>query len=70
MKNNLTLDVHSKVWWLSITSLFLVLIQQILGLFNVTLPAEIPSQITQIINTLLALGGAVGLIYDTTGVKE
>ncbi len=66
MKNNLTLDVHSKVWWVSISSLFLVLVQQILKLFGVEVPGVLTGQISDVINTLLAFAGALGLVYDTS----
>ncbi|KRM33390.1 hypothetical protein FC83_GL002959 [Agrilactobacillus composti DSM 18527 = JCM 14202] len=54
------------MWWLSVTSLFLVLLQQILKLFGIGLSEVLTHQITDIINTLLALAGSLGLIYDTS----
>lgn len=62
----LTLDTHSKAWWVSITSLGLVLAQQVAHLFGWTIPAGTVNDVTAIINTLLTIGGAVGLIYDTS----
>ena len=63
---HLTLDVHSRVWWVYITSLFLLLIQQVLKLFGIDF---VPDAYADIINTLLAIGVACGVLYDTGGQK-
>jgi len=67
MKNKLTLDTHSRVWWISIVSLVLVLAQQIGHLFGWEITSDEVNQIMAIVNTLLAIAGSLGLIYDTSG---
>ncbi|AYE38393.1 hypothetical protein D1B17_06985 [Companilactobacillus zhachilii] len=67
MKNKLTLDTHSRVWWISIVSLVLVLAQQIGHLFGWEITNDEVNQIMAIVNTLLAIAGSLGLIYDTSG---
>ncbi|APX73103.1 phage holin family protein [Companilactobacillus allii] len=68
--NKLSIDWHSKVWWVSLISILLVLVQQVLALFNIQLPAELSGQVMDIVNSLLAVGGLVGIIYDTSKPKE
>lgn len=65
-KNKLTLDTHSKVWWVSIVSLILVLAQQVGHLFGWEITGDMVNQIMAIVNTLLAIAGSLGLIYDTS----
>jgi len=65
-KNKLTLDTHSKVWWVSIVSLVLVLAQQVGHLFGWEITSDMVNQIMAIVNTLLAIAGSLGLIYDTS----
>ena len=65
-KTNLTLDVHSKRWWLSIGALALILVQQICHVFGWELPDGTANDLTGLLNTILALAGAVGLVTDTT----
>lgn len=64
--NNLTLDTHSRVWWVSIVSLVLVLVQQIAHLFGWEIANNMVNQIMAIVNTALAIAGSLGLIYDTS----
>lgn len=66
MKNKLTLDTHSKVWWVSVVSLVLVLAQQIGHLFGWEITSDMVNQIMAIVNTLLAIAGLFGVIYDTS----
>lgn len=66
MKSKLTLDIHSKVWWVSIVSLILVLAQQIGHLLGWEITSDQINQIMAIVNTLLAIAGSLGLIYDTS----
>ncbi|MCH4008156.1 phage holin [Companilactobacillus sp.] len=65
-KGKLTLDYHSKVWWVSVVSIILVLIQQVLKIFGVDMPAGLDTEIMNVVNSLLALGGLMGIIYDTS----
>ncbi|MBL3532068.1 hypothetical protein JMJ99_11855 [Companilactobacillus zhachilii] len=46
--NNLTLDTHSRVWWVSIVSLVLVLVQQIAHLFGWEITNDMVNQIMAI----------------------
>ena len=62
---NINVNWHSKALWASLTSLFIVLIQQILALFGLSVPEGFESQIGGLINTLLTIGGLFGIIYDT-----
>lgn len=62
---NINVNWHSKALWASLTSLFIVLIQQIFVLFGLTLPEGFESQVGGLINTLLTIGGLFGIVYDT-----
>ncbi|MDK1716417.1 phage holin [Dellaglioa algida] len=62
---NINVNWHSKALWVSLTSLFIVLIQQIFALFGLTLPEGFESQVGGLINTLLTIGGLFGIVYDT-----
>ncbi len=66
LKSNLTIDYHSKIWWVSVVSIVLVLIQQILKMFGVEMPSGLDTEIMNVVNSLLALGGLLGVIYDTS----
>jgi len=66
MKNKLTLDTHSKVWWVSIVSLILVLAQQIGHLVGWEITSDMVNQIMAIVNTALAIAGSMGLLYNTS----
>lgn len=66
MKNKLTLDTHSGVWWTSIITLFLVLAQQIGHMFGWQITSEQVNQIMGIVNTCLAIASSLGLVYDTS----
>ena len=66
MKNKLTIKNQNKTWWLSITSLVLVLIQQVGHLFGWEITSDEINQIMAIVNTLLVIAGSLGLIYDTS----
>lgn len=67
MKNKLTIKNQNKTWWLSMTSLVLVLIQQVGHLFGWEITSDEINQIVAIVNTLLVIAGSLGLIYDTSG---
>lgn len=66
MKNKLTLDIHSKAWWVSLISLILVFGQQIGHLFGWEITSDQVNQIMGIVNTILLIGGSLGLITDTS----
>lgn len=65
-KSKLSLDVHSKTWWTSVIALVIVLVQQVAHLFGWTIPAGTLNDLTGLANTVLALAGMAGLIYDTS----
>lgn len=62
---NINVNWHSKTLWASLTSLFIVLIQQVFALFGLSLPEGFESQVGGLINTLLTIGGLIGIVYDT-----
>lgn len=66
MNKKLSLDTHSAVWWVSIVSLLGVLAQQVGHLFGWEITGEQLNQLMAIVNTLLSIGGALGLVYDTS----
>jgi uncharacterized membrane protein len=66
VKDKLALDVHSKVWWTSITALLIVLAQQVAHMLGWEISSQIINGATGIINTLLTLGGLLGIITDTS----
>lgn len=66
MKNKLTLDTHSAVWWTSVITLLLVLIQQIAHMIGWQITSEQVNQIMGIVNTCLAIASSLGLVYDTS----
>ena len=62
---NINVNWHSKTLWASLTSLVIVLIQQVFALFGLSLPEGFESQVGGLINTLLTIGGLIGIVYDT-----
>lgn len=66
MKEKLSIDVHSKIWWTSIISLGLVLAQQVAHLFGWEITSDMTNQIMAIVNSALAIGGLIGIIWDTS----
>ena len=66
MKNKLTLDIHSKTWWVSLISLLLVFGQQVCHLLGWEITSDEINQIMAIVNTVLLIGGSLGLITDTS----
>ena len=66
MKNKLTIKNQNKTWWLSMASLVLVLIQQVGHLFGWEITSDEINQIMGIVNTVLLIGGSLGLITDTS----
>lgn len=69
MKNKLTLDTHSAVWWVSTLSLVGVLAQQVGHLFGWEITGEELNQAMGIVNTVLTIAGSLGLVYDTSKDK-
>lgn len=69
MKNKLTLDTHSAVWWVSTLSLVGVLVQQVGHLFGWEITGEELNQAMGIVNTVLTIAGSLGLVYDTSKGK-
>jgi len=69
MKNKLTIKNQNKTWWLSMTSLVLVLIQQVGHLFGWEITGEELNQAMGIVNTVLTIAGSLGLVYDTSKGK-
>ncbi|EAC2431456.1 TPA: phage holin [Listeria monocytogenes] len=67
MRINWKVRMQSKVFWVSIIPLVLVLIQQILGWFGVTVPAEtINNEALDMINSVFLLLGVLGVVNDPT----
>lgn len=62
----ININWHSKVFWVSLVSLLIVLVQQVLAIFSIELPAGLSDEIMSVVNTLLTIGGLTGVIYDTT----
>lgn len=66
VKDKLALDVHSKVWWTSITALLIVLAQQVAHMAGWEISSEALNGLTGIVNTILTIGGLLGVITDTS----
>ncbi|EAC5761156.1 phage holin [Listeria monocytogenes] len=67
MKINWKVRLKSKVFWVSVIPLILVLVQQVLGWFSVTIPVEtMNSEALDMINSVFLLLGVLGVINDPT----
>ncbi|MBC1614509.1 phage holin [Listeria welshimeri] len=67
MKINWRVRIKSKVFWVSIIPLVLVLVQQVLGWFGVTIPADtINREALDMINSVFLLLGVLGVVNDAT----
>ncbi|EBF5141579.1 phage holin [Listeria monocytogenes] len=67
MKINWRVRVKSKVFWVSVIPLVLVLAQQLLGWFGVTIPADtINKQALDFVNSVFLLLGVLGVVNDPT----
>ncbi|EPV0784979.1 phage holin [Listeria monocytogenes] len=67
MKINWKLRMKSKVFWVSAIPLVLVLVQQLLGWFGVTIPADtINKQALDFVNSMFLLLGVLGVVNDPT----
>ncbi|EDB7401647.1 phage holin [Listeria monocytogenes] len=66
-KINWKVRVKSKVFWVSLVPLVLVLMQQILGWFGVKIPADvINTELLNLINTIFLILGLLGVVNDPT----
>ncbi|EAG6205640.1 TPA_asm: phage holin [Listeria monocytogenes] len=73
MKINWKVRTKSKVFWVSVIPLVLVLVQQLLGWFGVTIPADtINKQALDFVNSVFLLLGVLGVVNDPTtkGVND
>ncbi|EDP7447890.1 phage holin [Listeria monocytogenes] len=73
MKINWKVRIKSKVFWVSVIPLVLVLAQQLLGWFGVTIPADtINKQALDFVNSVFLLLGVLGVVNDPTtkGVND
>ncbi|EDN7878501.1 TPA: phage holin [Listeria monocytogenes] len=73
MKINWRVRMKSKVFWVSVIPLVLVLVQQVLGWFGVTIPADtINREALDMINSVFLLLGVLGVVNDPTtkGVND
>ncbi|EAG4505324.1 phage holin [Listeria monocytogenes] len=67
MKINWRVRVKSKVFWVSVIPLVLVLVQQVFGWFGITIPADmINSEALDMINSIFLLLGVLGVVNDPT----
>ncbi|EBF5132267.1 phage holin [Listeria monocytogenes] len=67
MKINWKIRMKSKVFWVSVIPLVLVLSQQLLGWFGVTIPADtINKQALDFVNSVFLLLGVLGVVNDPT----
>ncbi|EAF1830660.1 phage holin [Listeria monocytogenes] len=67
MKINWKVRMKSKVFWVSVIPLVLVLVQQLLGWFGVTIPADaINKQALDFVNSVFLLLGVLGVVNDPT----
>lgn len=67
MKINWKVRLKSKVFWVSLIPLVLVLIQQVAGWFGVTIPADtISTEALDMVNSVFLLLGVLGVVNDPT----
>ncbi|EAD7062823.1 phage holin [Listeria monocytogenes] len=67
MKINWKIRMKSKVFWVSVVPLALVLVQQVLGWFGVAVPADtISKEALDMINSVFLLLGVLGVVNDPT----
>ncbi|EEO6590781.1 phage holin, partial [Listeria monocytogenes] len=67
MKINWRVRIKSKVFWVSVIPLVLVLAQQLLGWFGVTIPADtINKQALDFVNSVFLLLAVLGVVNDPT----
>ena len=73
MKINWRVRIKNKVFWLTIIPLALLLINQVLALFGVNFDQTIITEkLVQIVGTIFAILGLVGVVNDPTteGVED
>ncbi|OEQ93326.1 phage holin [Listeria monocytogenes] len=67
MKINWKVRMKSKVFWVSVIPLILVLVQQVFGWFGVTIAADtINKEALDMINSVFLLFGVLGVVNDPT----
>jgi len=65
MNINWKIRLHSKTFWISMTSLLLVLANQVAAIFGVDISIY-NEQITSLVETVLAILGLIGVVVDPT----
>ena len=73
MKINWRVRIKNKVFWLTIIPLALLLINQVLALFGVNFDQTIITEkLVQIVGTIFAILGLIGVVNDptTAGVED
>lgn len=65
MNINWKIRIHSKTFWISMTSLLLVLANQVAAIFGYDISIY-NEQVTNLTETVLAILGLVGVVVDPT----
>lgn len=64
---NIKVRMKNKDFWIAFIPAVLILIQMILGLFNVTLPIDaLTGKLLDIVNTIFMILGILGIVNDPT----
>jgi phi LC3 family holin len=64
---NIKVRMKNKDFWIAFIPAVLILIQMILGLFNVTLPIDaLTGKLLDIVNTIFLILGILGIVNDPT----
>lgn len=66
MKKKLALDTHSYIWWASIAGAIISFAVQISKAFNWPFTADMGTQAMTIVNTILTMLVATGVLVDTS----
>ena len=67
MSINWKVRVRNKAFWVALTPALLLLIQQVCGVFGVTLDfGELQAQLVAIVGTVFALLAILGIVADPT----
>lgn len=67
MKINWKVRIKNKLFWIGLIPLALLLVQQVLGVFGVTLDmSALAEQLLAIVNTVFAILGLAGVVVDHT----
>lgn len=73
MKINWKVRIRNKVFWVSLIPMMLLLVQQICGLFGVSVDVTaVSEQLVGIVGTVFVILGLLGVVVDhtTPGVKD